>query len=77
METHFITDIVQEYRDILLLAIGVFLVMGSILDWNWLCDPTGKPHAHRYTRGGRRAGFFLLGILLMVVSVWSFMAAYK
>ena len=36
-----------------------------------LCDPTGKPDSHRYGRGSRRVIFFLLGIVLIVTSIMS------
>ena len=39
--------------------------------WNWMCDPTGKPDSHRYGRGSRRVIFFLLGIVLVVTSIMS------
>ncbi|MFR5589576.1 MAG: cytochrome D ubiquinol oxidase subunit II, partial [Lawsonibacter sp.] len=40
--------------------------------WNWLCDPTGKADSlPRYGRGSRRAIFFLLGVVLIVVSIMS------
>ena len=45
------------------------------MNWNWLCDPTGKPDSHRYGRGSRRGIFFLLGIVLIVVSIWSLVMA--
>lgn len=53
------------------MIIGIVSVVGSILNWNWMCDPTGKPDAHRYGRGSRRVIFFLLGIVLIAVSIWS------
>lgn len=54
---------------------GIVSVAGSILNWNWMCDPTGKPDSHRYGRGSRRVIFFLLGLVLIVVSVWSLVMA--
>ena len=54
----------------------VFLI-GAIMNWNGLCDPTGKLDSHRYGRSSRRAIFFLLGIVLIVVSVWSLVLAIK
>ena len=45
--------------------------VGSIRNWNWMCDPTGKPYSHRYGRGSRRVIFFLLGLVLIVVSIMS------
>ena len=57
------------------LIIGAVLLIGAIMNWNWLCDPTGKPDSHRYGRGSRRAIFFLLGVLLIAVSIWGFVLA--
>ena len=57
--------------------IGVVLLIGAIMNWNWLCDPTGKPDSHRYGRGSRRVIFFLLGVLLIVVSIWDFALGCK
>ena len=39
--------------------------------WNWVT----KPDSHRYGRGSRRVIFFLLGIVLIVVSIWSLVMA--
>ena len=44
---------------------------------NWLCDPTGTRDAHRHGRGYRRVVFFLLGVLLIVVSIWGFVLKLK
>ena len=52
--------------------IGAVILFRAIRNWNWLCDPTGKPDSHRYGRGSRRVIFFLLGVLLIVVSIWGF-----
>ena len=54
------------------LLIGAVLLIGAIMNWNWLCDPTGKPDSHhRYGRSSRRVIFFLLGIVLIVTSIMS------
>ena len=53
------------------LIIGAVLLTGAIMNWNWLCDPAGKPDSHRYGRGSRRVIFFLLGIVLIVTSIMS------
>ena len=47
------------------------------MNWNWLCDPTGKPDSHRYGRGSRRVIFFLLGLVLIVTSIWSLVPEIK
>lgn len=62
--------ILREHWYLISLAIGILLLLGAILNWNWLCDPTGKPESHRYSRSSRRAIFFLLGIVLIVSSLW-------
>ena len=53
------------------------ILIGAIRNWNWLCDPTGTRDAHRHSRGYRRVVFFLLGVLLIVVSIWGFVLKLK
>ena len=72
MNSEQITTFLQEYWCIASVLIGVVILIGAIRNWNWLCDPTGKPDSHRYGRGSRRVIFFLLGVLLIVVSIWGF-----
>ena len=67
-----ITAFLQEHWYLASVIIGVVILIGAIRNWNWLCDPTGKPDSHRYGRGSRRVIFFLLGVLLIVVSIWGF-----
>ena len=69
-----ITAFLQDHWYFVTLVVGVVLLVGAIMNWNWLCDPTGKPDSHRYGRSSRRVIFFLLGIVLLVVSIWSFIA---
>ena len=69
-----ITAFLQDYWYFVTLVVGVVLLIGDIMNWNWLCDPTGKPDSHRYGRSSRRVIFFLLGIVLLVVSIWSLTA---
>ncbi|WP_394266829.1 Imm17 family immunity protein [Anaerotignum sp.] len=66
------TAFLQEHHNIVTLVIGIVIFVGAIMNWNWMCDPTGKPDSHRYGRGSRRVIFFLLGIVLIIVSIWSF-----
>ena len=66
-----ITTFLQEHWECVTLIMGIVSVVGSILNWNWMCDPTGKPYSHRYGRGSRRVIFFLLGLVLVVVSIMS------
>ena len=56
---------------------GAVILFGAIRNWNWLCDPTGTRDAHRHSRGYRRVVFFLLGVLLIVVSIWGFVLKLK
>ena len=72
MNSEQITAFLQEHWYIASVIIGVVVLIGAIRNWNWLCDPTGKPDSHRYGRGSRRVIFFLLGVLLIVVSIWGF-----
>ena len=75
-----ITAFLQEHWNLVTLifgavlligAMGVLVMIGTVRNWNWLCDPTGKPDSHRYGRGSRRGIFFLLGIVLIVTSIMS------
>ena len=70
MNSEQITAFLQEHWYLASVIIGVVILIGAIRNWNWLCDPTGKPDSHRYGRGSRRVIFFLLGVLLIVVSIW-------
>ena len=72
MNSEQITAFLQEHWYIASVIIGGWILIEAIRNWNWLCDPTGKPDSHRYGRGSRRVIFFLLGVLLIVVSIWGF-----
>lgn len=73
MNAEKITAFLQENHNAVTLIIGIVLLIGAIMNWNWLCDPTGKPDSHRYGRGSRRVIFFLLGMVLIVVSMMSWL----
>ena len=73
MNAEKITAFLQRNQNAVPLIIGIVLLIGAIMNWNWLCDPTGKPDSHRYGRGSRRVIFFLLGIVLIVVSIMSWL----
>ena len=77
MNSEQITAFLQEHWYFVTLAAGVVFLIGAIRNWNWLCDPTGKPDSHRYGRGSRRVIFFLLGLVLIVTSIWSLVPAIK
>lgn len=74
MDGEKITAFFQQHWYIITMIVGVVILIGSIMNWNWLCDPTGKPDSHRYSRSSRRVMFFLLGIVLIVVSIWGIVA---
>ena len=48
MNSEQITAFLQEHWSWVTLIIGAVLLIGAIMNWNWLCDPTGKPDSHRY-----------------------------
>lgn len=77
MDSEKIMAFLQEHWQIVTVVVGVVVLIGAIRNWNWLCDPTEAPDSHRYGRGSRRVIFFLLGVVLIVVSIWSFVLALK
>ena len=77
MNSEQITAFLQEHWEWVTLIMGIVSVVGSIRNWNWMCDPTGKPYPHRYGRHSRRVIFFLLGLVLIVVSIWSLVLGMK
>ena len=74
MNSEQITALLQEHWYIASVVVGVVMLIGTIRNWNWLC---GAPDSHRYGRGSRRMIFFLLGIVLIVVSVWGLVLGLK
>ena len=77
MDHEKIMTFLQEHWYIASIFTGVILLAGAIRNWNWLCDPTGTSDAYRHSRGYRRVGFFLLGVLLIVVGVWGVVLKLK
>ncbi|WP_347024157.1 Imm17 family immunity protein [Hungatella hathewayi] len=71
MDSKKLTAFLQEHWYFITLFGGVVILIGAIMNWNWLCDPTGAPHSNRFGRGSRRVIFFLLGVVLIVVSIWA------
>ena len=69
MNSEQITALLQENWEWITLVFGIILLLGAIMNWNWLCDPTGKPDSQRYGRGTRRVIFFVLGIVLIITSI--------
>ena len=77
MDHEKIMTFLQDHWYIASVFIGVVILIGAIRNWNWLCDPTGTRDAYRHSRGYRRVVFFLLGVLLIVVSIWEFVLKLK
>ena len=77
MNSEQITTFLQEHWYIASVLIGAVILIGAIRNWNWLCDPTGTRDAHRHGRGYRQVVFFLLGVLLIIVSIWGFVLKLK
>lgn len=71
MDSKKLTAFLQEHWYFITLFGGVVILIGAIMNWNWLCDPTGAPHSNRFGCGSRRVIFFLLGVVLIVVSIWA------
>lgn len=69
MDSEKITAFLQEHWEFVCLVAGAVLLLGAIRNWNWMCDPTGKPHSHRYGRGARRFILGAAGGVLIVSSV--------
>lgn len=50
MNSEQITAFLQEHWYLASVIIGVVILIGAIRNWNWLCDPTGKPDSPLWTR---------------------------
>lgn len=66
-----IMNFIQEHWYFVMLSIGILVLVGSIFNWNWICNPVGKSYSQHYGRGLRRVIFFLLGVVLIIVSLWN------
>lgn len=60
-----LTDFITEYRDYITLFTGIVLAVGAVKNWNWLCNPVGKPDAHLFSRSMYRLIFGALGLILI------------
>ena len=72
-----LTAFLQAHWNWVTLIIGAVRLIGAVMNRNGMCDPTGKPDSHRYGRGSRRVIFFLLGLVLIVASIWSLVPEIK
>ena len=71
MNREAITTFIQAHWNWITMIVGVILLVGAARNWNWLCDPVGKPNSQLFGRKARRLIFFLLGMVLMVIGIWS------
>ena len=53
MNSEQITAFLQEHWSWVTLIIGAVLLIGAIMNWNWLCDPTGNPAGDILLAGDR------------------------
>ena len=62
---------IAEHWPLVFLAVGVFLLLGAIMNWNWLCDPKGTRSVYSiFGRTGHRIAFGVGGAVLLIVGVW-------
>ena len=73
MDSEMISTFLREHWNIVGLLFGGVVLLGALMNWSWLCDPTGKPDSHLYGRGSRRLIFFLSGIVLIAASIMSWL----
>lgn len=67
MDITLIQVLISEYWFVVTALSGALLLLGGIYNWNWLCDPVGKPH--NLSRSTRRWLFAGLGLVLIGVSI--------
>jgi len=72
-----ITAFLQEHWYIASVIIGAVILIGAIRNWRRSPPPAARREPHRHGRGYRRVVFFLLGVLLIVVSIWGFVLKLK
>ncbi len=60
----------KKVLPIILGLIGLLLIIGVVLNWDWLCDPLYTRSMNSiFGRTGRRILFGLLGSIMVLVSV--------
>jgi len=77
MNSEQITVFLQEHWYIASVLIGAVILIGATRNGTDAPAPTGPREANRHSRGYRRVVFFLLGVLLIVVSIWGFVLKLK
>ena len=60
-----ISVLIKQYSDYIWIAFGVLLIVGAIQNWDWLCDPVGKPDFALKSRTILRIIFFGCGVILV------------
>ena len=65
---------VQEYQHALTFLFALILILGAWRNWNWLCDPLGKPDYLWLSRALLRVIFLCLGVILLLCELyWLFL----
>ena len=78
MNSEQITAFLQEHWYIASVLIGAVILIGATRNWNCPSSaPVCAEPRRRHSRGYRRVVFFLLGVLLIVVSIWGFVLKLK
>lgn len=67
MDSTLIQALISEYWFVITILSGALLLIGGLHNWNWLCNPVGKPH--NLSRSTRRCLFAGLGLVLIGVSI--------
>ena len=50
------------------LVLGILFILGTVQNWDWLCNPQGTP-SWWPPKELRRPFFFLIGIILIVCGI--------
>jgi len=80
------SGLVGKFFSIAILAVGLLLIIGAILNWDWMYKPDEHYHNRwntgqisRYLgRGTARVFGFAVGLLLVIAGgYWSYMALFR
>ena len=66
-----VQEFVSNHWPLISIIAGVILLVGAVMNWNWLCDPKGTRDAYNsFGRIVRRIAFGFGGAVLIAVGVW-------
>lgn len=60
---------ISRHWNLIFLLAGIVLLLGAVLNRNWLCDPKGAPYSQLFGRNARRIIFGSAGAVLIVVGI--------